>query len=451
MNRIFKPVYLVAVLAMILSLVIALVPSVVAASSKSSINVASYDFNKLKGSDNYTDGWIGGEAHHYLWEQTLDGQDNWTSIGYKGLNTRSTWWVAITKTLGFDGTEALRFELIGSGVGADASRLNDAKFSIPDFDGAVMGFFQADFGVGYWGNEFALAYDANDGVIRKTDPSEIGPRLLVGSEGNRQIKVISADGSTTTTALSNANGASGGDWLRLRLVIDFTANSGQGSGSVFYQNLTEGDTVLQPLDGLQNVNLKLNPSATDARNSALWNAMWLHMEGATNQLDNIVIGGGGSEDYLTGGYLTGGGQITTGNGKNGCKISFGGNVRYTEDSGFVGQWETNFHNVSGDSLDDARFHSTSITLLEFYHDSVPTLPADANVVHFKAEGMLNGEDGYTLNVWLADRGEPGKMIDAIWMQLLYGATTELYRTLPDFPEDAPGATLLTHGNLQIHS
>lgn len=187
-------------------------------------------------------------------------------------------------------------------------------------------------------------------------------------------------------------------------------------------------------------------SATDARNPEAWNAMWLHMEGATNQLDDIVTGGDGPE-----GYLTGGAQITTGKGKNDYKVSFGVNVRYMKDLGLVGQWETNFHNASVDSLDGTRFHSTSITLLEFYHDDVPMPPAHANVVHFIAEGRLNGEDGYILNVWLADRGEPGKMIDAIWMALSYGGA-ELYRTLPDFPGDAPApATLLTHGNLQIHS
>lgn len=145
-------------------------------------------------------------------------------------------------------------------------------------------------------------------------------------------------------------------------------------------------------------------------------------------------------------FLTGGGQITNGD----YMVSFAGNSRYMEDNP-VGQWETNFHNVSADDLDGASFHSTSITDLAFYMNNVlaPT-PADANVVHLVAEGRLNGEEGYTLNVWLADRGEPGKMIDAIWMALSYGAT-ELYRTLPDFPDDAPGpATLLTHGNFQIH-
>jgi hypothetical protein len=152
------------------------------------------------------------------------------------------------------------------------------------------------------------------------------------------------------------------------------------------------------------------------------------------------------------GSLTGGGQITTGNGKSEYKVSFAGNVGLMEDESLVGHWQTHFHNVSVNSLDKAKFQSTSITLLAFYYDSTPLpSPAGANVVHFVAEGRLNGEDGYSLDVWLADRGEPGKMIDAIWMELWYGGAVQ-YCTLPDFPSDAPGpATLLTHGNFQIDS
>ena len=240
-------------------------------------NVVSYDFNSLTGSD----------VSPF---SSLDGQDGWTSVGFIFNTPKPEWYVGVTDTLGFDGTQALRFQRVGAGYGADASRLNDANFSIPSFIGHEGGFFQADFGIGYWGNEFALAYDANaDGVVRKTDPSEIGPRLLVGSHADRQIKVISADGSTMTAPLSSANGAGSGDWLRLRLVMNFTANDGQGSGSVYYQNLNKADTNLRPLAGLQDINLKLDLQAADGSNPALWNAMWVHMEGATNQLDNIVV------------------------------------------------------------------------------------------------------------------------------------------------------------------
>lgn len=152
-------------------------------------------------------------------------------------------------------------------------------------------------------------------------------------------------------------------------------------------------------------------------------------------------------------FVTGGGQITTDK-QIGYKISFAGYVGYMEDPSLVeGVWQTNFHNVSKGFLVGARFHSTSIILLEFYQDNdwVPPDDPNANVAHFIAEGRLNGEDGYTLNVWLADRGEPGRMTDAIWMALWHEGAV-LYRTLPDFPGDAPGpATLLTHGNFQIHT
>ena len=162
-----------------------------------------------------------------------------------------------------------------------------------------------------------------------------------------------------------------------------------------------------------------------------------------------VAANGGSE-----GSLTGGGQITTGNGKSEYKVSFAGNVGLMEDESLVGHWQTHFHNVSEDSLDKAKFQSTSITLLAFYYDSTPvSSPADANVVHFIAEGRLNGEDGYSLNIWLADRGEPGTMIDSISIQLWYGevytGVLQCHTLTDDFPDDGQGATLI-HGNFQIH-
>ena len=157
-----------------------------------------------------------------------------------------------------------------------------------------------------------------------------------------------------------------------------------------------------------------------------------------------VAGNGGPE-----GSLTGGGQITN----NGYKLSFAGNVGLMEDESLVGHWQTHFHNVSVDSLDKTKFRSTSITLLNFWYcdEFIKTqLPSavGANVVHFIAEGRLNGEDGYSLDVWLADRGEPGTMVDSIWMALWYGGE-ELYLTMTDFPDDGQDATLI-RGNFQIH-
>ncbi len=244
-----------------------------------SADAAVYDFNSLNGSDNDP-------------FSNPNGQDNWKSTGFIFNSLIPSWYVGVTQSLGFDGTQALRFQRVGAGYGADASRLNDPAFSFPTFSGSeTQAFFQVDFGVGYWGADFALAYDANnDGVILKTGPGEIGPRLRIGSLLDVGVQVISASAGSTFVPISAVNGE-GGHWIRLLLVMDFTANGGQGSSDVYYQNLTLGDLTLQPVAGLQDVNLGLNPLTADARNPTLWNAMWTHMEGATYQLDNISIGG----------------------------------------------------------------------------------------------------------------------------------------------------------------
>jgi hypothetical protein len=44
-----------------------------------------------------------------------------------------------------------------------------------------------------------------------------------------------------------------GDWARLELRIDFTANAGDGEASLFFMNLTDGDTEFRAVPGLQGV------------------------------------------------------------------------------------------------------------------------------------------------------------------------------------------------------
>jgi hypothetical protein len=156
------------------------------------------------------------------------------------------------------------------------------------------------------------------------------------------------------------------------------------------------------------------------------------------------------------GFLTGGGQIKTGKRPDdGYNISFAGNVGFLVNFSLVGQWQTNFLNVSVDSLDGAMFHSTNITSLQFANDGGAgpnPPPANSNIASFTATGRLNGEDGWTLSVRLADRGEPGKN-DSIRLMLTNPAAVVVYDSLTDFPSDATLATtrMLAAGNLQIHS
>ena len=239
-----------------------------------------YNFNQLNGNDTYP-------------FENLNGQDNWTSVGYP---SSQNFYVGVTKSLGFDGTQALRFVDIGSGYGASASRLNDSSFSFPALSNNDVVSIQVDFGVGYWGNHFGLGYDKDEsGVIDRYQNSETGIELVIGSHPTLGgLKVMNTgSGTVTTVPLENVGGAG---WVRVHLVMAISANEGEGAGYVYYQNLTNGDTSLIPVAGLQNVSLGLDPSSDDAKNASLWNGMWLHMEGATNQLDNIEIG---SPDKIT--------------------------------------------------------------------------------------------------------------------------------------------------------
>ncbi len=158
------------------------------------------------------------------------------------------------------------------------------------------------------------------------------------------------------------------------------------------------------------------------------------------------------------GFLTGGGHISTGNGRNEKRVSWGGNVGFLADFTLVGEWNTNFHDVGVDTLDKAHFHAHEITSLQFVDDGGPgpsPPPANANVAMFVASGELGGAPGYQLRVCVADRGEPGKGNDTMRMQLFAPGPVLVYDSLSDFAdEDAYAACeghLLDGGNAQIHS
>ena len=233
----------------------------------------SYDFNHLTGSN----------IHPFT---NLDGQDGWTSTGWIAGSDIPGWWNGVTQSLGFDGTQALRFQRVGPGYGASAFRVNNGSWSFPTFDGP-QGFIQADFGIPYWGQHFGLAYDENgdNKPLWKSQYNELGVWILTA--GINGVWVRSQGGTNVNVPLANIGG---GGWVRLRLEIDLEANSGRGSGDLYYQNLSNGDTSLQPVSGMQGIDLGFDPGATNALNPAKWNAMFNHVEGAAGHLDNILIG-----------------------------------------------------------------------------------------------------------------------------------------------------------------
>jgi len=232
-----------------------------------------YDFESLTGSDMppYT---------------PLDGQDGWSEETFNASNS-----MGVTATLSHDGTKSLRFQESGPGFGTDASRINDAAWSYPGFSGAEEGaYFQVDMHVGFWGGSFGVAHDTNgNGQIRASEMGERGVLFTIGTQSNVQFRLHDANGTPTLAQLAGT-GIGGGHWIRVRVVMNLGAASGAGLGSVEYMNLSTGPMVFAPMPGLQAVPLFLTPGAMDASNPALWDAMWMHFEGATYGLDNVEFG-----------------------------------------------------------------------------------------------------------------------------------------------------------------
>ncbi len=160
------------------------------------------------------------------------------------------------------------------------------------------------------------------------------------------------------------------------------------------------------------------------------------------------------------GFLTGGGQINNGKGKTAEKITFSGNVGFLADFSLVGHWNVVLHNVAGTANDGGHFSGDTPTALQFAVVCGPTSsppPANANIAHFMFNGKYNGIDGYTLEVWAADHGEPGTL-DSIRMTLRDPASAVVYQTDTDFADNDNigsctdvAAHRLDSGNLQIHS
>ena len=156
------------------------------------------------------------------------------------------------------------------------------------------------------------------------------------------------------------------------------------------------------------------------------------------------------------GRLTSGGTLKSGS----KRISWGGNAAFTADFGIVGEWNTNFHDVAGTSLDGSHFHAHEITSLQFSQDAGagPGQPvANANVATFIASGTLDGTPGYQLRVCLADRGEPGKGNDTMRVTLFAPGPVLVYDSLTsgDFGDEAPASACDGHeldgGNNQMHA
>ena len=232
-----------------------------------------YDFDSLSGLDAGT-------------HVPLHCQDGWVTTKWNTVND-----IGVTQTLGFDGSQSLHFNSSGPGVGVDASRLSNSSWSTPTLDGSETDvYFQADVRVNTWGTDFGPFNDVNgNGYTTKLEASELGPRLEIAVASGGIMRLHAADGTFTNTTLAAACNSTFGDWVRLRLVMDLTANGGSGSGDVYCMNLTNGETSWTAVAGLQGIDLKLLSGSGTARDATTWNGVFLHFEGANSNFDEFVM------------------------------------------------------------------------------------------------------------------------------------------------------------------
>lgn len=118
------------------------------------------------------------------------------------------------------------------------TRTNNSSFNFVSFTGmetnAVIQFEAS----GEHAAMFALGCDRNgDGLLLSAD-GELGPSFGVY---DRNFRIQEANLGTAYDDGFNQGGGdgnSGNDWYRLQLRLDFTANDGEGIGSLYFMNLT---------------------------------------------------------------------------------------------------------------------------------------------------------------------------------------------------------------------
>ncbi|MDP3851797.1 MAG: PEP-CTERM sorting domain-containing protein [Luteolibacter sp.] len=187
-------------------------------------------------------------------DTTTSAKDFSSGALFAGTETAAILQVDVLSTRGFSGME---FYLGGTGA---TDPINDDWSGTQKLFGPTVGFANGPFGDGY---QFRLGVKASDGSWSH---------------------VTATPGSAPS--LENT--------ITLQLVMDFTANSGAGSGSVYFKNLTLGDTSFTAVDGLQNINLGLNYLDSTATPSD-WNQVAFRTsnsgDGFAHSIDNLLVTG----------------------------------------------------------------------------------------------------------------------------------------------------------------
>ena len=217
----------------------------------------------------------------------LLGQDGWVSA------TFGTTALAVTTGIGTNDTQVV--ENSQSAVTVMARRA-DPGFGLPPLTGAETSVTLevdciADWNIGF--NAFvgiAPWADLNSNSV--VDGGEVGPLFgfnhNAGSGAPSFYLGDSAAGATSILAPVPTS-VDPGDWLRIRLVMDLTANGGNGAGTLTFRNLTDDEPGFSAT-GVTGFDLRFS----QGRHPTTWNGVFIRIDdGAPGtivrpQLDRIT-------------------------------------------------------------------------------------------------------------------------------------------------------------------
>ena len=215
----------------------------------------------------------------------LDGQDDWHTI----LHNTGTYDFIVDFTAGGlvspDGSLAAFYDGGGPGFGRTATRKATSNF---DFDFTQGGIVELEFDMhrSYWGVFFGAGFDADgDGHIAPGLPTELndgGIYVNAASQDPAKNKLVLPNGQSHIFSIDNA------DWCRYKMILDFTANDGEGAVALFFKPGAVGDEWI-PVNEIQGVNMGMAPGSGNKQDYEVWDGIFMHTTGETGGFDNIMI------------------------------------------------------------------------------------------------------------------------------------------------------------------
>ncbi len=204
----------------------------------------------------------------------LNGRDNWTNHPANNANV-----------------QVVGGRIIGGGAGVSrAVRVNNASFSLAPFAATqTSAVFQVEMTMP------ASVPTNNKGVAAGLRTNSADPVQSAFELGIFFNTGLPAYFNLNLPVVGNVEapvpaGVVAGDNLEVQLRIDFTANGGDGAGSVYFRNLTQGATGFSAVPGLQNLNLHRQGLSAANRDPATWNTMSVRVDSnINNTLDNITV------------------------------------------------------------------------------------------------------------------------------------------------------------------